>query len=87
MPLDSIISLPEMYPEYIHHKRENHKHLKVFIVAPNLLECVCPPATLFVVIKTIVSGTKALLQGKSTVTLAHGYYSWVATKMVFRKIK
>lgn len=87
MPLNPIISLPEMYPEEIHHKREKHKHLKVFIAAPNLLEYVCPPATLFVVIKTVVSGTKALLQGKSTVTLVHVYYYWVATKMIFRKIK
>lgn len=60
-PLDSIISLPGMYPEEIIHKRENHKHLKVFIAAPNLPEYVYPPAVLFVIIKTIVSCTNASL--------------------------
>lgn len=60
-PLDSVISLPGMYPEEIIHKRENHKHLKVFIAAPSLPEHVSPPAMLFVIIKTMVRRTNASL--------------------------
>lgn len=40
--LDSIICQPGIYPEEIIQKRENHKHLKVFVATSDFLEYVPP---------------------------------------------
>ena len=46
-PLHSTIHWPGIHAEDILQKRENHKHVKVFVAIPNLPECVPPLCNVF----------------------------------------